>query len=326
MWYIINNIKSKFFPWTNVKKFMYGASIGTVFFYFVKYLINVNNTQYYIKYRYNNFDVVNLQNFIIYIPNSFIIIESIIILMFILVYLLYTVADEKGKNEMKKEKEKVKVRGYIFFIGLISASLLEVIFTNIAQTVATVIASFGAVLAIYFTIKENQKMRIAQTITKSRIEWMYTVRGFIHEYIGLLNEFEYKKQNKIKYRVTKIDKSITIMPYKLYTARDKIISYLNPTAGIRLDGGICHEYKVKNCTHDEKCDPDCILIKELGQLGECLDLNKHKERLIKITRCYFKAEWERAKEEGYTGETSNNNSSKLNFIRKYKEYSEKFNG
>ena len=60
---------------------------------------------------------------------------------------------------------------------------------SLIEPIATIIASIIAVLGVMKTIdnnnKSNQKMRITQVITKSRIDWMQLIRKFIHGYIDI---------------------------------------------------------------------------------------------------------------------------------------------
>lgn len=180
---------------------------------------------------------------------------------------------------------------------------------SLIEPIATIIASIIAVLGVMKTIdnnnKSNQKMRITQVITKSRIDWMQLIRKFIHGYIEYLNELVYSNDSCEK------DKIVT----KLFTSRDKIISYLNPEIEETSP-----DYDILKCLGYYNYDKYIMMIKNCN----VDEIKNHKRNLIKITRCYFKSEWERAKEEGYAGKILNNKESKKLFVEKYNKYSNKY--
>lgn len=240
-------------------------------------------------------------------------------------------------NKIKVKNTKCNIRVLLIILGIVVSILLELIFKNSQEASATMITGVIAVVGVYFTIKENQKMRLAQIITKSRIDWMQLVRKYIHEYLGYLNELD-NTDSLLNRRQILI---------KLYTARDKIISYLNPQAAyldvfnkpVSFDRKIEFRYKgyTKHINNKELCcfidnlecihyycNPDCRLIRELGKLeSKKLNIEEHKQKIIKITRCYFKVEWERAKWEGYTGNILKDEDiqkDKFDFIGKFDKY------
>lgn len=293
---VINKIQYKY-----ILSFAIGFIIGTaVFYYKLTYLLisKIFHSQ------------------ILLLCRQLIQLELIVILSTILFCIIKNSVNKKNKNiDSDKEYIKCYVAKYIIVGGIVSI-LLELIFTNLTEGTGTVIAAIIAICAVYFTISENQKMRVAETITRSRIDWMQLVRKFIHEYIGYLNELENTENLSDR-------KKISI---KLYTARDKIISYLNPEAGYvkskNSKSKMCESFIKLNCDIEDKCDPDCVLIKELKKLeNRDLNIKEHKQQVIKVTRCYFKAEWERAKWEGYTGNIlKDKTNDKFDFKKEFKNY------
>ncbi|MBV4437220.1 hypothetical protein [Clostridium tyrobutyricum] len=247
------------------------------------------------------------------------------------------IVKKMNANKIKVKNNKCNRIVLLLILGIFISILLELIFKNSQEASATMITGVIAVVGVYFTIKENQKMRLAQIITKSRIDWMQLMRKYIHEYLGYLNELD-NADNLLNKRQISI---------KLYTVRDKIISYLNPEAAyldvfkkpVSFDCKIECRYKRHTKSINNKklccfmnnlecvyyyCNPDCMLIKELRKLeSKELNIEEHKQKIIKITRCYFKVEWERAKWEGYTGNILKDEDiqkDKFDFIGKFDKY------